>query len=214
MNRKALLIAASVVAMGLSACSREAPAPEVAAQPELPAPAPVEEGEVRPIPMEYEEPMVGGAKLLAGDDILSSLSRSGEHRTLFRAIGKAGLEELFSGGGPITLFAPTDAAFKRMPGGFERLLEPDKQDKLIALLSYHVVPGRLDDHAFAQKVMAGNDQANIATAEGSTIKVTVGDGAAILVDQSGAVAKLSVPNVLQSNGVIHVIDKVLLPAGW
>jgi uncharacterized surface protein with fasciclin (FAS1) repeats len=213
MNKTVVVVVGTILAFALPGCSREAPQPEVAPQSEAAAPAvAAQEGEIRPVPMDYEEPVVGGAKLLAGDDIFSSLTRSGDHKLMVRAIRHVGLEEIFGGSGPITVFAPTDAAFRRIPGGFERLLEPANEQELISLLSYHVVPERLDDHAFAQKVLAGNDQAQLATVQGGTIKATVGDGAAILVDQSGAVAKLTVPNVLQSNGVLQVIDKVLLPA--
>lgn len=213
MNKMLVIAVGTVLALALPGCSRESPEPEFVPQAETTAPAvPGDDQEARPIPMEYEEPVVGGAKLLAGDDILSSLSRSGDHRLMVRAIGQVGLEDIFSGSGPITVFAPTDAAFRRMAGGFDRLLEPANEQELISLLSYHVVPERLDDHAFAQKVMAGNDQAQLATVQGGTIKATVSDGAAVLVDQRGGVAKLSVPNVLQSNGVLQVIDKVLLPA--
>lgn len=212
MHMKAFVLLGGVLAVAALGCSRDAPAPVAATEAPAATPAP---GEIRPIPAaEYEEPVVGGARMLVGDDILTSLSKSNEHRIMLDAVRRAGLQDIFGGSGPITVFAPTDAAFKAMPGGFDRLLQPENQEKLLALLSYHVLPERLDDHAFAQKVMAGNDQAQLATLEGSTIKATVSDGSAILLDQSGAAAKLSVPNVLQRNGVIQVVDKVLLPAGW
>ena len=212
MNKKVIVVVGSILGLALSGCSRDADQPAAVAQTEAPGPAAAQDGPVRPIPMEYEEPIVGGAKLLAGDNILSSLSKSGDHKLLLQAIKHVGLEEVFGDGGPITVFAPTDVAFRQMAGGFNRLLETANKQELISLLSYHVVAERLDDHAFAKKVMAGNDQAQLVTLEGGIIKVSVSDGAAVLVDQRGGIAKLSVPNILQSNGVLQVIDKVLLPA--
>lgn len=204
------LITAIVCVLMLAGCRRE-PAEDsapVERAESARAPQPQLQG---PIPVPYEEPIVGGARMVAGKDILSNLRKSSEHRILVKAIEAAGLQEVFEGKGPITVFAPTDAAFERMQGGHEALLERENSQRLITLLSYHIVPERLDDDTLAKRVMAGNGSAQLTTAQGGKLKATVGDGAALIVDANGGTARITVPNVLHSNGVVQVIDKVLMP---
>lgn len=209
MNRS-LLLSAPVLIL-LAACSRE-PEPEpVAVQPVTETPAVAKPIEMKPVPMAYEEPIVGGARMSAGKDILTNLGNSKDHTILVAAIKSAGLEEILRGSGPFTLFAPNDGAFRRMAGGYEELMKPENRERLISVLTYHLVPARLDADTLAQRVMAGNGSAQLETVEGGNLKVTVGDGSALLVDTKGTVAKLTTPNVLQSNGVVQVIDTVLMP---
>jgi len=195
----------------MAACSRDkAPDPAVATDTATkPQAAPPEE--LKPVPMAYEEPVVGGARMVAGKDILSNLANSKDHTILMVAIKEAGLTEILQGNGPFTLFAPTDAAFKRLPGGYEQLMKPENNERLVSVLTYHLIPERLDADALAGRVMAGNGSAQLTTVQGGSLKATVGYGAAILIDTKGTAAKLTTPNVLQSNGVVQVIDTVLMP---
>lgn len=192
------------------ACSRQddsapaaSPAPAVAAPPAAPP---------RPAEMAYEEPVVGGARMAAGAPILTSLAQSKEHTILVKALAASGLDRELAGRGPFTVFAPTDAAFRRMPGGYESLLAPAARERLLSLLSYHVVPGKLDAFELGQRIMAGNGSAMLDTLQGGKLKATLGEGAAQIVDAKSGVARITVPNVLQANGVIQVVDKVLQPA--
>lgn len=210
MNRSYLALPALSLCL-LAACSRDkGPEATGAKDPTVTETAPVEQ-HLKPVPMQYEEPIVGGARMAAGKDILSNLGNSSDHTILMAAIKAAGLTEILQGSGPFTLFAPTDAAFKRLPGGYEQLMQPENQERLLAVLTYHLVPGRLDADVLAGRVMAGNGSAQLVTVQGGTLKASVGNGAAILVDAKGTVARLTTPNVLQSNGVVQVIDTVLMP---
>lgn len=167
--------------------------------------------ELQPVPMAYEEPTVGGAVMVVGDDIMRNLARSKDHTILVAAIKQAGLDEVLSDPGPLTLFAPTNSAFDRVPGGLDALLAPDARERLVRLLSYHIVPEKLDDMALANRVMSGNGSASLRTVEGGYLKATVGDGSAVILDAQGGAARITVPNVLQRNGVVQVVDKVLFP---
>ncbi len=199
------------VALGLLvACAADPEAPAQVAATETVAAAPSTPEELGPVPMAYEEPVVGGAKMVVGRDIMANLSNSKDHTILVSAIEAAGMDDILRGAGPLTVFAPTDAAFKRMDGGYQELMRPENQDQLVRLLSYHVVPEKLDDLTLANRVMAGNNTASLKTVEGTPLKATVGDGAAMIVDAKGGFARINVANVLQSNGVVHVIDKVLM----
>lgn len=202
----------SVVATML-ACSR-APAPVTPdAQPANPAAssAPKEEMITGPIPMPYEEPMVGGALMAMGENIMANLAKSKDHTILVEALKAAGLDEELAGEGPLTVFAPTNAAFEGMSGGYKALLEPASRDRLVTILTYHIAPQKLDDVTLANMVMAGRGTASFATVEGHPLKATVGNGGAMIVDTKGGIARITVPNVLQGNGVLQVVDKVLIP---
>ena len=201
----------SIVASVL-ACSR---APDPA--PTMPQPAdPVASAgagakDLAPVPMPYEEPTVGGAQMTIGDSIMTNLVKSTDHTIFVTALKAAGLDEVLAGPGPLTVFAPTNAAFERIPGGYKALLQADAHDRLVAILTYHIVPKKLDDVTLANLVMAGGGSASFATVEGHSLKATVGNGAAMIVDSKGGSARITVPNVLQGNGVVQVVDKVLMP---
>lgn len=161
--------------------------------------------------MPYEEPIVGGALMTRGDTIMTNLVKSKDHTIFVSALKAAGLDEELAGEGPLTVFAPTNVAFERMPGGYKSLLEPASRDRLVAILSYHIAPQNLDDVTLANLVLAGRGTASFATVQGSPLKATVGNGAAMIVDTKGGIARITVPNVLQGNGVVQVVDKVLIP---
>ncbi len=202
----------SVVAT-LLACSRAPDPVTPVTQPANPAAgnAPEVEMITGPIPPPYEEPMVGGALMAMGENIMANLVKSKDHTIFVTALKAAGLDEVLAGPGPLTVFAPTNTAFERMPGGYKALLQPSAQDRLVAILSYHIAPQKLDDMTLANMVMAGNGSASFATVEGHPLKATVGNGGAMIVDTNGGVSRITVPNVLQGNGVLQIVDKVLIP---
>ncbi len=196
--------------VALAACSSEeasAPEPEEQAKPVV-EPRP----ELGPIPMAYEEPVVGGAKMAAGSDMLSNLRKSSDHTILVSAIESTGLDKVIQESGKLTLFAPTNGAFDRIPGGYEDLMKPEQRERLLRVLSYHMLPVRIDADAMAARILASNDgSAMLETVEGGSLKATVGNGAAMVVDANGNSADISVPNVVNSNGVVYVIETVLTP---
>jgi len=203
---RAAVLTALVV---LAACSSEeasAPEPQELAKPVV-EPGPV----LGPTPMAYEEPVVGGAKMAAGSDMLSNLRKSSDHTILVSAIESTGLDKVIQESGKLTLFAPTNAAFDRFPGGYEDLMKPEQRERLLQVLSYHVLPARIDADAMAARVMEGNGSAMLETVEGGSLKATVGNGVAMVVDANGNSADISVANVVNSNGVVYVIETVLTP---
>ncbi len=201
----------SVVATVL-ACSRSPDQAPTMPQPAEPAASEKPVVQITgPEPMPYEEPTVGGARMAMGENIMSNLVKSKDHTIFVAALKAAGLDEVLAGPGPLTVFAPTNAAFESMPGGYKALLKPGAQDRLVAILSYHIVPQKLDDVTLANLVMAGKGSASFATVEGHALKATVGNGAAMIVDSKGRGARITVPNVLQGNGVLQVVDRVLVP---
>lgn len=207
MKRTALSLAAALLLT--SACSRPQPAAEAKAptpaQPDTPVAVP------RPAEMEYEAPIVGGARIAPGNTLLASLAQSKEHTLLLQALASSGVDREISDGKPHTLFAPTDAAFRALPGGPERLLAPAGRERLRTLLRYHVVAGTLDAFELGQQVANGGGSAMLPTSEGGSLRATIGDGAALVVDANQGIARITVPNVVQADGVIHVVDRVLEP---
>lgn len=159
-----------------------------------------------------KNPMVGGAAMLPTKDIIDNAVNSKDHTTLVAAVKAAGLVETLKGKGPFTVFAPTNAAFAALPAGtVDTLLKPENKATLSGILTYHVVPGRIDAAAIAAKIKAGKGTATYATVQGETLTFrSVGNGVTV-TDAKGGTAKVTIANVYQSNGVIHVIDKVLLP---
>ena len=206
MCRAAMLL----LSLALAACSKEAPKPASSEAPtEKPVTPPALTG---PVPAAYEEPMVGGAVMAVGKDLMSNLSKSRDHTTLVKALNAAGLGEVLRGPGPFTLFAPTNAAFEQLPAGtLETLMQTANREELLRVLSYHVVAQRLDAEALQSLVLAGNGSATLKTLEGTSLKATVSNGKAMLVDAKGGLAAFTTPNVVQSNGVMHVVDNVLTP---
>jgi uncharacterized surface protein with fasciclin (FAS1) repeats len=160
----------------------------------------------------HDNPMVGGAAMLPTKDIVDNAVNSKDHTTLVAAVKAAGLVETLKSKGPFTVFAPTNAAFAALPGGtVETLLKPANKSTLTSVLTYHVVAGRLDAKALAAKIKAGKGKAMLTTVQGATLTVRSAGDAVTVTDTKGNVAKVSIANVYQSNGVIHVVDKVLMP---
>jgi len=155
---------------------------------------------------------VGGAPMYATKDIVDNAVNSKDHTTLVAAVKAAGLVDTLKGPGPFTVFAPTNASFTALPAGtVDTLLKPESKPALTKVLTYHVVPGRLDAAALRQQISAGGGKAMLKTASGGTlIAMASGNGIAIS-DEGGGSANVTIADVLQSNGVIHVVDKVLLP---
>jgi len=159
------------------------------------------------------EPMVGGQAMLPSKDIVDNAVNSADHTTLVAAVKAAGLVDTLKGAGPFTVFAPTNAAFSVLPAGtVDTLLKPENRAGLSKVLTYHVVPGKLDAAALQMAIKAGNGTASLKTASGGTLRVMMnGDRNIVLRDEKGTVASISTYDVYQSNGVIHVIDRVVLP---
>ena len=162
--------------------------------------------------MVKHNPMVGGAAMYASKDIIDNAVNSKDHTTLVAAVKAAGLVETLKGPGPFTVFAPTNAAFAALPAGtVDTLLKPENKGTLTKVLTYHVVSGRLDTKALQAKIKAGKGKATLTTVQGENLTVT-GKGHKLMVtDAKGATADITIANVYQSNGVILVVDKVLMP---
>ena len=157
-------------------------------------------------------PMVGGAAMYPSKDIVDNAVNSKDHTTLVAAVKAAGLVDTLKSAGPFTVFAPTNEAFAALPAGtVDTLLKPENKAVLTKVLTYHVVPGKLDGAALSQRVMAGNGRAMLQTASGGTLTVTMSGSNVMVTDEKGGVAMVTIANVYQSNGVIHVVNKVLLP---
>jgi len=158
------------------------------------------------------DPMVGGAAMYPSKNIVENAVNSQDHTTLVAAVKAAGLVDTLEGPGPFTVFAPTNQAFANLPAGtVDTLLKPENKAKLVQVLTYHVVPGRLTAAKLRQMVRMGGGKATLTTVEGEPLVVTDRDGQLDVADSTGAVAHITIGDVIQSNGVIHVVDKVLLP---
>ena len=158
-------------------------------------------------------PMVGGAAMYASKDIIDNAVNSADHTTLVAAVKAAGLVDTLKGAGPFTVFAPTNAAFDALPAGtVDTLLKPENKATLTAVLTYHVVPGRLTAADIAAQAKANGGKAVLTTVQGAKLTVWQKDGAFYITDAKGGVAKIGPAYVMQSNGVIHVVDGVLLPS--
>ncbi|PYE74180.1 putative surface protein with fasciclin (FAS1) repeats [Xylophilus ampelinus] len=157
--------------------------------------------------------MVGGAPMYASRDIIDNAVNSKDHTTLVAAVKAAGLVDTLKGPGPFTVFAPTNAAFAALPAGtVDTLLQPANKPTLTKVLTYHVVPGRIDAAALAQQIAAGGGRATLRTVSGGTLTAMMRGPNVIITDSKGGMAMVTTANVYQSNGVIHVVDKVLLPS--
>ena len=156
--------------------------------------------------------VVGGAPMYASKDIVDNAVNSKDHTTLVAAVKAAGLVETLEGKGPFTVFAPTNAAFAALPAGtVDSLLKPENKARLRKVLTYHVVVGKLDAAALAKAVDAGGGKATLTATSGGTLTVTRSGPLIMLTDERGGMAHVTIPDVVQSNGVIHVVDHVLLP---
>ena len=156
--------------------------------------------------------MVGGAAMFPSKNIVENAVNSKDHTTLVAAVKAAGLVETLEGPGPFTVFAPTNTAFDKLPAGtVETLLKPENKQKLTGVLTYHVVPGKLNSKELMSMVKAGNGKANLKTVQGENLYVTMNGKNLMITDENGGVATVTIADVNQSNGVIHVVDTVLLP---
>ncbi len=155
---------------------------------------------------------VGGAPMYPSKNIVENAVNSKDHTTLVAAVKAAGLVETLMSAGPFTVFAPTNEAFNMLPPGtVEALVKPENKTKLTGILTYHVVAGKLDAAALMQMIKAGNGTAELTTVAGGKLWVMKKDGKLLLKDENGGVAQITIKDVYQSNGVIHVIDHVVLP---
>jgi uncharacterized surface protein with fasciclin (FAS1) repeats len=156
--------------------------------------------------------MVGGAPMLASKDIIDNAVNSKDHTTLVVAVKAAGLVATLKSAGPFTVFAPVNAAFAALPAGtVETLLKPENKGMLSGILTYHVVSGKVDAAALTQAIAAGGGKAILKTVAGGNLMAMAAGGKVMLMDEKGGTATVTIADVYQSNGVIHVIDKVLLP---
>jgi uncharacterized surface protein with fasciclin (FAS1) repeats len=159
-----------------------------------------------------KNPVVGGKEMYPSRDIIDNAMNSAEHTTLVAAVKAAGLVGTLKGSGPFTVFAPTNEAFAKLPAGaVENLLRPENKDALTKILTYHVVAGRLSAMDLKKQIKAGNGQAALKTISGGTLTVTMQGKNIVLRDEKGGMSTITLPNVFQSNGVIHVVDSVVLP---
>ena len=157
--------------------------------------------------------IVGGGDMFPMKNIIQNAVNSNDHKTLVAAVKAAGLVDTLQGAGPFTVFAPTDAAFGKLPAGtVENLVKPENKDTLVKILTYHVVPGRLTFKELAKLVKAGGGTATLTTVSGDKLWVMMnGEHNLLLKDAKGNLANISTYDVMQSNGVIHVIDTVVMP---
>lgn len=155
---------------------------------------------------------VGGAPMFASKDIIDNAVNSKDHTTLVAAVKAAGLVDTLKGPGPFTVFAPTNAAFGALPAGtVDTLLKPENKGALTGVLTYHVVSGKWDAAAISKMIADGKGMASIKTVAGGTLVAKSAGGKVTVTDEKGGVATVTIADVYQSNGVIHVVDKVLLP---
>ena len=156
--------------------------------------------------------MVGGAAMLPSRNIVENAANSKDHTTLVAAVKAAGLVDTLSSKGPFTVFAPTNEAFAALPEGtVENLLKPENKATLTKILTYHVVAGKMTANDLIKAVKEGGGKASLKTVEGDSLTVTQDGKRLDVTDDKGGVAHVTIGDVMQSNGVIHVIDKVLMP---
>lgn len=156
--------------------------------------------------------MVGGAAMYPSRNIIENAINSADHTTLVAAVKAAGLVETLSGPGPFTVFAPTNAAFAKLPAGtVETLVKPENKATLTSILTYHVVPGRVTASDLISMIKAGNGSAKLTTVNGGTLTAHLMGGKVMVIDAKGGMATVTQADVMQSNGVIHVTNAVSLP---
>jgi uncharacterized surface protein with fasciclin (FAS1) repeats len=156
--------------------------------------------------------MVGGAPMYPTKNIVENAVNSKDHTTLVAAVKAAGLVDTLSGAGPFTVFAPTNEAFAKLPAGtIDTLVKPENKPTLTKILTYHVVAGKVTAAELAKMIKDGGGKASLKTVEGGTLTAQEKGGKIELVDGKGGVSTVTIADVLQSNGVIHVVDTVLMP---
>jgi uncharacterized surface protein with fasciclin (FAS1) repeats len=159
-----------------------------------------------------KNPIVGGQEMFPNKNIVQNAVNSADHTTLVAAVKAAGLVDTLQGAGPFTVFAPTNAAFAKLPSGtVDTLLKPENKSTLTKVLTYHVVPGRLSSVDLKKQIKKGNGTATLKTVSGGMLWAMMQGDDIVLKDEKGAMSKVTQANVFQSNGVIHVIDSVVLP---
>ena len=205
-----LAIAGTMIIAGLSACNKEVAATNDAmnvddammANDTAMANDLVADGTV----------MVGGAAMYPTKNIIENAVNSADHTTLVAAVKAAGLVETLSGPGPFTVFAPTNAAFAKLPAGtVDTLVKPENKKTLTGILTYHVVAGNMTAADLAKAIKDGGGSANLKTVAGGTLTATEAGGTITLTDEKGGKSTVTQADVIQSNGVIHVVDTVLMP---
>ena len=155
---------------------------------------------------------VGGAPMFANKNIIENAVNSKDHTTLVAAVKAAGLVETLQGAGPFTVFAPVNAAFDALPAGtVDTLLKPENKATLTSVLTYHVVAARLNSKGLERMIKQGGGRAMLKTVQGGELTATMSGGEINITDAKGNTARITITNVNQSNGVIHVVDRVLLP---
>jgi uncharacterized surface protein with fasciclin (FAS1) repeats len=156
--------------------------------------------------------MVGGAAMYPSKNIIENAVNSKDHTTLVAAVKAAGLVETLSSAGPFTVFAPTNAAFDKLPAGtVETLVKPESKGTLTTILTYHVVAGKMSAADVVAAIKAGNGKAMLKTVQGGTLTASMKGKNVIITDEKGGTSKVTIADVNQSNGVIHVVDTVLMP---
>jgi uncharacterized surface protein with fasciclin (FAS1) repeats len=159
-----------------------------------------------------QDPMVGGHAMYANKTIVANALNSDDHTTLVAAVKAAGLVDTLNGPGPFTVFAPTNEAFNKLPAGtVDTLVKPENKATLTKILTYHVVAGRLDSKAIAAKIAAGGGKATLKTVQGEDLTATMDGQTLVITDAKGDQSRVTIGDVYQSNGVIHVVDTVLMP---
>jgi uncharacterized surface protein with fasciclin (FAS1) repeats len=159
-----------------------------------------------------KNPMVGGAAMYASKDIVDNAVNSKDHTTLVAAVKAAGLVSTLKGEGPFTVFAPTNAAFDKLPAGtVATLLKPESKDMLVKILTYHVVAGKMDSKTIAAAIKKGKGKAELTTVNGGKLWAWMKGNKLVLKDQKGGMSTVTIADVIQKNGVIHVVDTVLMP---
>ena len=156
--------------------------------------------------------MVGGAPMYPNKNIIENAVNSKDHTTLVAAVKAVGLVETLQGAGPFTVFAPTNDAFAKLPAGtVDNLLKPENKATLTAVLTYHVIAGKFSSADVAKAIKAGNGTAEFTTVQGGKLWAMMSGKDVVLKDAKGNISKITIMDVNQSNGVIHVIDTVVMP---
>ena len=160
-----------------------------------------------------KDPDVGGAPMYATKNIVENAVNSQDHTTLVAAVKAAGLVDTLEGPGPFTVFAPTNEAFAKLPAGtVDTLLKPENKYALVKVLTYHVVAGKITAKDLKKQIKAGGGKAVLKTVQGGSLTATLQGGKIVLTDEKGGTSTVTIADVFQSNGVIHVVDSVLLPS--
>ncbi len=163
-------------------------------------------------PVMAANPVVGGQEMLPSKDIIQNAMNSADHTTLVAAIKAADLVDTLQGKGPFTVFAPTNAAFEKLPAGtVDTLLEPENKEKLVSILTYHVVPGKLTADDLVSAIKKGDGMTKLTTVQGDELSAKLDGKKVVLTDEKGGMSTVTIADVMQSNGVIHVVDSVVMP---